>query len=35
MKIVPDNFIVPEGKRVKLKQWPTKVDSLYHSKKTL
>lgn len=28
-----DNFIVPEGKRVKLEQWPTKVDSLYHSKK--
>ncbi len=33
MKINSDDFIVPDGKKVKLKNWPTIVKPLYESKK--
>ena len=33
MKIKPDDFRVPPGKKVNLKKWPTQVDPVYASKK--
>jgi polyphosphate kinase 2 (PPK2 family) len=33
MKIEPKDFRVPAGKKVDLKQWPSRVDPVYKSKK--
>src|SRR5471030_613618 len=32
MKINADDFYAPEGEKVRLKKWPTKVKPFYHSK---